>query len=306
MPERYLRAFILAALGLAGAGATHAYAACQLVEVASLAITSDNDLGALVPVDLNGTTKNLLVDTGGSASMLTDTVVDQLKLERYNFAMRGEFYDYSGNPIRWAATVPSLQIGNLHASNVHVLVYPSGPNVSFAGTLAPDFLIHYDVEFDFAANKMNLFSQDHCPGQVVYWTHGAVAAVPLRIDDAGHAELTVTLDGKEMHAILDTGSTFTLLRQSDATDIFAIAMDAPDVTAVKSQSGSGKEYKRTFKQMSIGGVIIANPTLRLTPGSGATFGLRHNLVLGMQEIRALHIFVSYGERMLYVTAADAH
>ncbi len=38
---------------------------------------------------------------------------------------------------------------------------------------------NYDVDFDFAVGKFNLFSKDHCDGQVVYWTRSPVAVVPF-------------------------------------------------------------------------------------------------------------------------------
>ena len=40
--------------------------------------------------------------------------------------------------------------------------------------------ITFDVDFDFAAAKMNFFSPDHCPGKVTYWNPSAVAVIRSR------------------------------------------------------------------------------------------------------------------------------
>jgi len=90
------------------------------------------------------------------------------------------------------------------------------------------------VEFDFVARKMNLFSQDHCPGRVVYWTHQGFGELSFQmpsgpISISNHIKLKTILDGHELSTVVDTGSTFSWLRQEAAIQIFGIDKNSMDV-----------------------------------------------------------------------------
>ena len=69
------------------------------------------------------------------------------------------------------------------------------------GTLAPDLLRNFDVEFDFASHTMNLFRPHSCDGKAAYWT-GQYIAIPMEITPAGHTRVDVTLDGETRRRIL--------------------------------------------------------------------------------------------------------
>ncbi len=57
----------------------------------------------------------------------------------------------------------------------------------FGGILGSEMLRNVDVDFDFSANKVNLFSPDHCAGNVVYWQTPTVpvAIVPFTLNASG-------------------------------------------------------------------------------------------------------------------------
>ena len=69
-----------------------------------------------------------------------------------------------------------------------------------------DLLHNYDVDLDIDAGKFKLFSQDHCPGKVVYWPASTVTVVPIRVVRSGHIIVPVVLDGHAIDALLDTGA----------------------------------------------------------------------------------------------------
>ena len=50
-----------------------------------------------------------------------------------------------------------------------------------AGDLGTRMFEKVDLELDIAGGKFNLFSSDHCPGNVVYWTKN-YAELPLKRD----------------------------------------------------------------------------------------------------------------------------
>ncbi len=52
--------------------------------------------------------------------------------------------------------------------------------IHVVGVIGTDLLGKFDVDLDIAHKKLNLFSPDHCKGQVVYWTHGRPRSQPCR------------------------------------------------------------------------------------------------------------------------------
>jgi predicted aspartyl protease len=298
-----------AALGCAllASGQTLADEACHLTMVASLDFVPTDEYAVTLPATLDNMPTRMLVDTGGVATTISDDWAVNQRLRRKKFERGVYFSDYQGNPLEWYAYIPSLQIGTLHASDVRALIEPGWLDKDVVGTLGPDFLLHYEVEVDFAAHKLNLFSQDHCPGQVVYWTHDPAAAIPVKIDEAGHIIVDAQIDGKDIKAIVDTGATTSAMKMSGATSLFGVTPSSPGVTKLSENSATGGNYKYTFKTLSLAGMNFNNPTVVLVgdanPGDET---LSRYLLLGGRQLNKLHIFISYKERMLYATAAGAH
>jgi hypothetical protein len=174
---------------------------------------------------------------------------------------------------------------------------------------------------------VNFFSQNHCPGKVIYWPATAISAVPMEIREFGYPILSVTLDGHPIKALFDTGSTDTFLDLEAAKAIFGITPGSPDMVNLE---GSGLDdpnvhYRRTFKSLDLNGIAIANIPIVLIHNRAAEAarkgipeptGTRVGapldeengvapLVLGMREMRKLHLFMDYKERLLYVTPGGA-
>jgi hypothetical protein len=162
--------------------------------------------------------------------------------------------------------------------------------------LSPDLLWAFDVDFDFAAGKVSLFSQEHCPGQVVYWTHDPHAEIPFTMDTFNRIKIDVQLDGKDAIAFLNTNAVTSTITQEAAKGFFGI-----DETAVLRNNGT---YQ--FKTLTMQGVTVNNPILRLISGGTFKSEARPVLQLGMGVLRQLHFYIAYKEKNLYVTPATAH
>jgi hypothetical protein len=174
------------------------------------------------------------------------------------------------------------------------------------GTLAPDVLQQFDVDFDFAASKLNLFSKEHCPGKVVYWTRAPVAAIPVDLDMWGHLKLPVELDGKKIEAALDTGSSRSFLSLQTAEHKFDFSDD--DVRLKPAAPDSSEKphvYTFPFKTLKLEGVTVKNPDIVLVSDHDSKIGgSGPRLILGMGILRQLHIYIAYKEEKLYVTGAS--
>ena len=295
-----LRICLLAILASFAASPAWAAKSCELELAASLDLDPAELPGrAMIDAVIKDTPQKMIIDTGATQTMIDEGVVKQFDLLRTDVSAHFRMQDYYGNPIRQGAVIPFLQTGNLLARDVHALILTQPLTPPAAGVIGPDLLMHFEVELDFAKKKMNLFAPDHCPGQVVYWTHDPVVTVPIRVDGFGHVDLDLALDGKTIPAHLDTGAPLSSMTLKNAADDFGLTPDAPGVT----RKGAGV-YLYRFKSLALGGIAISNPTIYLAGGQQG--GVKRDFLLGLHELSKLHVLISYKEKMLYATAPDAH
>jgi len=270
----------------------------------------------------------LLVDTGSPLSMLTRQMTRDLNLPvgparttggRARIEVRNIAGQRSGEQTR----LPSITLGRLRQEGVYFFIDPTdrpkGPG-SFDGIVGADMLTNVDADFDFGGQKLNLVSQDHCDGKVVYWTAPALAVIPFRLDKGGHIAFPLQLDGKRVNAILDTGAYSTMLNLNTARRTFDVDTDSPDVEKIGELQGgfAATVYRRQFKTITFNGVIVSNPAIDLLPDmvslpakpNTSAGSLIHDtdsdlpdVILGMNVLSKLHLYIAYKEAKLYVTAA---
>jgi predicted aspartyl protease len=278
---------------------------CNIVRAASLEMSTDAAGAQDVPMTIGGQTINLLIDTGGVDSMLTESVVETLKLEERPI-YRGRVILFGGFPIDSQTTAHDIDFGGLKAPTMFFMIMPDGhlPK-GIGGTLAPDVMRAYDDEFDFAGAKFNLFLRDHCKANMAYWTKDDHAEIPFDLDRVGHINFSVELDGKEIDATLDTGSSRSMLNFEEAEDLFGFKESDSQLKPLATTS-TGHVYKFSFKTLSFGGVSVTNPDLMLVSRRDERMPGGPTMLLGMGILRQLHMYIAYKEEKLYVTAASAH
>jgi hypothetical protein len=202
-----------------------------------------------------------------------------------------------------------------------------------AGVLGYDVLRRFDIELDLAHNKVNLFSQDHCPSKVVYWTHtAAIAATPIKVLDLAALNIPMQLDGKDVNAQISTSAPYALLHRHIARVSFGL--DSPVSPAPAAATGTRgdsaeapKAQPYSFKTLSVDGITISNPVvypygqdksyicngttheepapLRSMMRQMVTCYGEPDMFLGRSVLRQLRIYLALQERMMYATAADA-
>jgi len=310
-----LAAVILIAL-LAALPADAADTQCALKRYASLDMQEDQSGRVLVEVTVNHTPRWMLVDTGGATSEIGEDVLSALQIKQYPLAPGLHVYAVNGSEIIHWATVPSFEIGLAHFADRKFLALPSssgGAEHQIEGILAPDLLSKFDLDFDFQNKKLNLFSQGHCEGKVVYWAQ-SYAAMPFTMSEDGHIKLELSLDGKSTSGILDTGASVTTLLAPVAHALFGISKDSPGVT--------GDQPHFQLHELSVGGVKVLNPEIYLLDDAadrayrnemglglhelGVQSSLMPKMILGTNILRHLHLYIAYQEHKIYVTAAEAN
>lgn len=309
-----LSCFLSAIVILAPCVALAADAPCNIPRkvYAHIDMNMDSAGSVVVPVFIGGKQLQMLVDTAGVVSMLSTHAEDTLGLGRR--AIGGSRLQFYGKvQVTSYVHAPDMLIGRSELPAFNIMTVPDGeipPDID--GMIAPDLLSIFDVDFDFAKGKFSLFSQDHCPGMGAYWTD-APAQIPIEITNLNQIVLTLQLDGQDVLATIDTGSTNSELSLEAAEKLFDFSVDSPMVKRDQNVHRF-KAYHYPFKKLQMQGVTVNNPDLTLISDDESGMGRSNweidnrtpRLILGLNVLRQLHLFIAYKEKILYVTSAEAH
>lgn len=349
MKATFRNAVFVATLGTLCLGSGPALADCKGLSIlASVDLAKAADVRPFVPVTFGDKRKIMLIDTGGSRTEMTSQLADELHLKRHKrFSKITEFggrvskdivhvdlnpdvYDLAGR-VSNEAVATGMSLGGLSAGGMSFYVMPDDEQFSHeadaGGLIAADVLSNYDLDIDFGARKLNLISPDHCEGKVIYWKADGVAVVPFRKMRSGRIAFTVTLDGKDVVADLDTGAENTMLTRRSATVDYGLQIGDADTPQIGTLPGGESTviYRHQFKTLNFGGVVISNPEVVVIPDltraarereAAPPLGSRLSdaridetaqaMRIGMDILKHLHIYVAYGEQKLYITAAGPH
>jgi predicted aspartyl protease len=285
----------------------------QLQRIAKLEMSTDASGSVLVPMKFGGKTVQMIVDTGGIFTSVSEETVGLLGLQSRKIV--GTPYDrvgampqhyvtqmWGGSLVDRIVTINDIELGAIKADEREFYVIPAGqlPDGD-GGLLAPDILRAFDLDFDFANATLSLFSQDHCNGHVVYWTEGPVARVPVTINKYGHMVVPVQLDGKTILAAVDMGADRTTMSWEGTRHLFNLSDDDPRLKKV-----STAEHHYNFDSIALEGLTINHPDIQLI--SDDVSKMDHadfQMLLGRNALRQLHLYIAYKEGYLYVTPASA-
>jgi hypothetical protein len=211
------------------------------------------------------------------------------------------------------ATVREFMAGKMRGTS---LLLQIDSDSSDDGAFALDRWQGVDLDVDFGTDTLNMFSQDHCPGAVQYWTAPAVAIIPITMD-GNHVIVPVTLDGNEEQAVIDTGAFSTILDQPEAESAFHLTpgdSDTPDIGEL-NHVASARAFSHQFKSLSFGDVAVNNPKITIlqhSPGVHVPMTAwrddsplrKEKLLIGMDVLRKLHVYFAFGEKKMYISAAS--
>jgi predicted aspartyl protease len=288
------------------------------------AVTLEPQSGAsLVPVSINGTQEKMVLDTGSLLSQITRNTVDELHLPDSPSDM--QMFSVDGKKSARRTSLSQFAIGTLRGSGMTFQIREDNielaPGVAAAGLLGLDPLMRFDIDIDYGTNQLNIISQDHCAGKVQYWASPATAILPITLS-RGHIQIPVTIDGKIVNAIIDTGAFTTTMSMDIATRLFGLSSASPGMVlhGHMDSDEDAKIYVHAFGKLSFEGVEVSNPLILMIPNivgkngnqSLITGGLiaresdalaLPDLLIGMDILRKLHVYFAFKERKMYITAA---
>lgn len=271
---------------------------------ASFPLTTDWFGGVTIPVRIGGRTANLLVDTGGAYSMLTESTVAALGLKPRSFDSR-RITMYGGKRLTSFVMFRDMDIAPGINAPDHFLVMPNDrvPG-DIAGTLAPDFLSRYDLDFDFANARLNLFVYDQCPARATLPPRSILASIPILQDSAHHVLASVSVDGKEVMALFDTGASRTDLSLETAEALYGFGPNTPALHPAEGPDAEPGMLRYPFQTLAIGALQIGHPDIALVPDRNSRrSSLAPKMILGMGILRHYRIIISYAGQNLVVASA---
>ena len=257
----------------------------------------------VIPVKIEDRDLYFLIDTGGLVNTLSPNLVRELNLEIQ--PLKRPIYGL-GMTMDSFVTLKNFSLGPMQGADKQFLVQQIEiPGV--AGALSPETMRKFDVDFDFSGGKFGIYSSDHCPGGVSYWTKDAAVAVPMTVDISGHVRFIVHLDGKAMTAALDTGSVTSVMSIRAASKILGIDENTEGMRETTHNINRSPRtiYTYPFQSLSIDSLVIDKPSIMILKDDEANL-LGTDLILGVDALRHFHVYIAYQEGKLYLTPADAH
>src|SRR6185503_5246024 len=176
---------------------------CSLKQIESIPMEVYPD-HLLLPVSFGDTPEKLVFLMQNAGSAISGDIVDKLKLHITSMPPNVHI-KRNGEDIGRIAHVRNLFLGPATIENMEFLMLkPGSYDGEVAGDLGTQMFEKVDLELNIAGGKFNLFSSDHCPGNVVYWTKD-YAQLPLK-HERGFSFLRadVSLDGRPLTVSFST------------------------------------------------------------------------------------------------------
>jgi hypothetical protein len=263
-----------------------------------------------LPVEVNGTTATFILDTGAQRSVVTQAAVERLGLARDQWVgttMSG----VGGIDRRPNADPRSISLGGIplvrrtltHDDSLTVASLPTthAGNLVIDGLLGRDFLSLFDLDIDLPARRLTLYQVRGCTGRFLPWA-GNYTAIPVTIPTEDAVVVPVTLDGRPLRALLDTGASASLLA---APGIFKLGLTPASLSADPADqiSGLGPRtlivHRHRFDALRIGDQTTSSPLLWVEP---VRLSPIVDMLLGADWLAGRRIWISFATKQMFTAA----
>ncbi len=253
-----------------------------------------------VAAEINDWPVNLVLDTGAQHTMISAGVASRIQLRRGTAG--GTMQALGGTAPSWPARARVFSFGGvalrdqpLRVSPVE-LPRPAGQIPD--GLLGADVLSNYDIDFDFANNRLTLHRARNCPDGGPGWNFPYVTLTMITAPP-GRIMVPAELDGVPFGAVIDTGAEMTAIARTIAlrTGRSEAELDAGPAVTITGASDAKVIGRRTqFRAIRIGRLLANAPVLVVVP-------LPQNVasgILGMDFLRGRRVWVSYASQKVFV------
>lgn len=275
---------------------------CHLKDYGTLPVEMVGER-ATTMVKINGTSTRFIIDTGAFFNTMSsaNAAALGLRLEPAPFGFRVGGIGGSANIQQ--AHVKSFGILDTTLENVDFIV---GGTDAGTGLLGANLLDLADLEIDLAHGKLTLFKVDRCDNtSLAYWVkdgkYNVADIEPAESQYDRRTFFNVTINGKKVRAVLDSGATATVLTR-EAAERAGINLNAPDVKAGSRSIGIGAKPVKTWTvnidSFSVGSETIQHSQMQVIDGR---MGDRTEMLLGVDFLLAHRMFIANSKKKAYFT-----
>jgi len=296
---------------------------CHLSRVGSIDFTIVNDT-LLVPVSFDGHSAWMILDTADIATVMQSDYATRFGLKVGKLPTASEI-NFGPARIKQFSSVVSFQVGPVRFGKAEFLLVPgwraptAATDQPTVGILGLNAFSTVDFELDFVDHKLNLYSQDHCPGQVVFWSD-TYSSAPLTRGPLGNIYFPIELEGKKIEATFSTTFAGNSLTTDVTRSLYGFDEKSTDIETDNDGSGRPVAHYRAMT-LTANGFQVKNARIQLLtstpahctlgygPGSAAMhagcIGGEAPLKLGLNVAQHLHLYFATKEKTLYFTDAAA-
>jgi predicted aspartyl protease len=299
----WARVAVLGGVILSGCAPSSDNADCPIDQFVQFPVTYTSGGLPVVDAVIDGKHERLLIDTGSAISTLTPAAAAALHLTNLKpspLTVEG----LGGLQRALPSTYLDILIQDITVKNTLIMVTAtqtktSGEPADIEGTIGNNAMDPFDIDFDFPENRVTFYLPRNCePEQSPPpWKTPDTGTIFMRsINLEGY--FPVTLDGKRVPAVVDTGTSFTtvstaLLVKYDIQPV-AISKFFPGAVFVYGPNHP-KIYFAEFDKFEIGAELYPKPLLAVSDDKA---GLT-NTFIGMSYLRHHRVFMANSVWMIY-------
>lgn len=279
-----------------------AVAACKLQQMTIPVRMVDRR--PIADLTLNGTTVQLLVDSGAFFSMLSGATASQLNLRTRPLPSDVRIEGYTGRIHARLTRVEKVGLLNNELNNVEFLVGGNELGAGIMGILGRNLLSFADTEYDLAHGEVRLsLPSPECKGtSLAYWA-GEAPVIETTLVSAHRAgdtaiQIEVKVNGSPTTAMLDTGAPSTSLTLKAAR---RAGIEDRDLTVAGRTGGAGAGRVRSWfgnvQLLEISGQKLRNNRLQIDDTDDSSV----EMLLGLDYFLSHRIYVSRLQGKVYAT-----
>ena len=267
---------------------------------AAVPVTTRMGLPA-VPVLIDGKPAELMLDTGAGGTILTAGTAARLGLPVPTEPVQN-VRGIGGTVRTGRVTVGRMQFGTLSVPGLPVAIL--GPDdvspelqKNFDGFLGVDVLSRAAIELDLPGQRVVVHGDGACQPATPSASDGW-GALPSWQSPEYRLGIFVTLMGRSMPALIDTGATSSQISRRGA-DFLGIGSPPPGmkpgITRGVGPATSATWYYR-FPELRIGGELIERPRFRIVEG----LPMAAEMVIGADFLSRRSVWLSYATGQVFV------
>lgn len=276
---------------------------CKPQPVALLNTAFHHSEMPIVHTTMNGVRIDTLIDTGGQYSTVSPRVASRLNLP-VAADKSVTFGGVGGTMFTSVATVHRYQLGASQGRKILLPVLglstqklPDGHELG--GIIGNDILRYYDIDMDLPAQQVFLINTMGCRS-VVPWG-GPLHPVSFGMAGDGAPVVPLTLDGKTLTAIVDTGAGLStmssyLFRASGFAGEDLPVIGHAHLVGIGDEPVTAPVYR--FNSLTIGGVIWHHPVIAV--GGAYPGNIAAHMILGDNFTSRHELYISNATHQLFV------